>query len=234
LGGAKGSGGFFLTLAPCKEYHHGMENTLFYGDNLNVLAKHVEAESVDLVYLDPPFNSNRDYNVLFKEQSGNESPAQIKAFGDTWNWAGAASVWDEFSVVCPNEKVIDLMSGFVHAIGQNDVTAYLVMMAPRLFHLHRALKPTGSLYLHCDPTASHYLKLILDAQFGTSKTKSSGSEHRPIHRRNVGGQYTTLFSFTQNHLCSHGINSISLTTTSTSLRSSTNLIARADVTKEVI
>ena len=88
-----------------------MENTLFYGDNLDVLAKHVADASIDLIYLDPPFNSNRDYNVLFKEQSGKESPAQIKAFGDTWNWAGAAEVWDEFAAICPNDKVIDLMSG---------------------------------------------------------------------------------------------------------------------------
>ncbi len=121
--------------------------------------------SSDLVYLDPPFNSNRDYNVLFKEQSGNESPAQIKAFGDTWNWAGAAESWSNFAQICPVPKVIELMHGFHNAIGENDVLAYLVMMAPRLYHLHRVLKPTGSLYLHCDPTASHYLKLILDCIF---------------------------------------------------------------------
>ena len=147
-------------------------NTLYFGDNLDILQKHLTDALVDLVYLDPPFNSNRDYNVLFKEQTGHESPAQIKAFGDTWNWAGAASVWDEFTEICPNEKVIDLMRGFVHAIGKNDVTAYLVMMAPRLFHLHRVLKPTGSLYLHCDPTASHYLKLLLDALFGVKNYRN--------------------------------------------------------------
>ena len=149
-----------------------MTNTLFYGDNLNVLRSHVADASVDLVYLDPPFNSNRDYNVLFKEQSGADSPAQIKAFGDTWRWANAALDWDNFPELCPNPRVQDLMEGFVKMLGHNDVSAYLVMMAPRLYHLHRVLKPTGSLYLHCDPTASHYLKLLLDAIFGPKNLKN--------------------------------------------------------------
>jgi len=149
-----------------------MSNTLFYGDNLSILQQHVLDASVDLCYLDPPFNSNRDYNVLFREQSGRESPAQIKAFGDTWNWAGAAEAWAEFAVLCPVPKVIELMRGFHNTLGENDVMAYLVMMAPRLYHLWRILKPTGSLYLHCDPTASHYLKLILDAIFGAQNYKN--------------------------------------------------------------
>ncbi len=143
-----------------------MRNTLFYGDNLEVLRDHVGDATVDLVYLDPPFNSNRDYNVLFKEQSGADSPAQIKAFGDTWKWANAAPDWARFADVCPSPRVQDLMDGFLRMLGHNDVSAYLVMMAPRLWHLHRVLKPTGSLYLHCDPTASHYLKILLDAIFG--------------------------------------------------------------------
>src|SRR5262249_25523034 len=100
-------------------------------------------------------------------------PAQIKAFGDTWNWAGAAAAWDDFTNLCPVPKVIELMHGFHNAIGENDVMAYLVMMAPRLYHLHRVLKPTGSLYLHCDPTASSYLRLILDSIFGA---KNFGNE----------------------------------------------------------
>ena len=141
-------------------------NTLYFGDNLDVLQKHIADESVDLIYLDPPFSSNRDYNVIFREQSGHESPAQMKAFGDTWNWAGAMEAWEHFHELCPNAKAIELMHGFHSAIGENDVMAYLVMMAPRLYHLHRVLKPTGSLYLHCDSTASHYLKLVLDGIFG--------------------------------------------------------------------
>ncbi len=169
-----------------------MQNTLFYGDNLEVLQKHVADASVDLVYLDPPFNSNRDYNVLFKEQSGDYSPAQIKAFGDTWKWANAALDWENFAEICPVPRVIELMTGFVNTLGKNDVTAYLVMMAPRLYHLHRVLKPTGSLYLHCDPTASHYLKLLLDATFGPQnfrneiiwkRTNAHGGSKRwgPVH-----------------------------------------------------
>ena len=147
-------------------------NTLYFGDNLEILKRHISDESVDLLYLDPPFNSNRDYNVLFREQSGTESPAQIKAFGDTWNWAGAAAAWDDFTNLCPVPKVVELMHGFHNAIGENDVMAYLVMMAPRLYHLHRVLKPTGSLYLHCDPTASSYLRLILDCIFGAKNFKN--------------------------------------------------------------
>jgi len=158
---AKGS-----VLVPNISSQMSIMNTLYFGDNLELLKNHIADNSVDLIYLDPPFNSNRDYNVLFKEQSGSESPAQIKAFGDTWNWAGAASAWHDFATICPVPKVYELMQGFRNAIGENDVMAYLVMMAPRLYHLHRVLKPTGSLYLHCDPTASHYLKLILDCLFG--------------------------------------------------------------------
>jgi site-specific DNA-methyltransferase (adenine-specific) len=140
-------------------------NTLYYGDNLEVLKAHIPDESVDLIYLDPPFNSNRDYNILFKEQSGNESPAQIKAFGDTWNWAGAAESWANFAEICPVKRVIELMHGFHDSLGENDVMAYLVMMSPRLYHLHRVLKPTGSFFLHVDPTAGHYLKVLLDCIF---------------------------------------------------------------------
>ena len=150
----------------------------FYGDNLSILQQHVDDATVDLVYLDPPFNSNRDYNVLFKEQSGKESPAQIKAFGDTWNWAGAAESWANFAEICPVPKVIELMRGFHNTLGENDVMAYLVMMAPRLYQLWRVLKPTGSLYLHCDPTASHYLKLILDAIFGAKNFRNEISWKR--------------------------------------------------------
>jgi site-specific DNA-methyltransferase (adenine-specific) len=138
-------------------------NALYYGDNLHILRKHIAGETVDLVYLDPPFNSNRDYNVLFKEQSGEGSPAQMKAFTDTWKWSEAA--YHDFVTECERPQLIELMQGFINTIGRNDATAYLVMMAPRLAELHRVLKPTGSLYLHCDATVSHYLKLILDVLF---------------------------------------------------------------------
>ncbi|CUU34275.1 site-specific DNA-methyltransferase (adenine-specific) [Armatimonadetes bacterium DC] len=139
-------------------------NTLYYGDNLEVLRKHIGEESVDLIYLDPPFNSQRDYNLLFREQSGEPAQAQIKAFTDTWQWSERAYV--EFCETCPLPALVELLQGFVRTLGRNEVTAYLVMMAPRLVELHRVLKPTGSLYLHCDPTASHYLKVMLDVIFG--------------------------------------------------------------------
>ena len=147
-----------------------MRNALYYGDNLVILKKHVAEESVDLIYLDPPFNSNRDYNVLFREQSGESAQAQIKAFTDTWKWNELA--YTEFCESCPRPQLVDLLQGFVTTLGRNDVTAYLVMMAPRLVELHRVLKPTGSLYLHCDPTVSHYLKLILDVLFGAKNFRN--------------------------------------------------------------
>ena len=146
-----------------------MPNTLFYGDNLQVLRDHVPAESVDLVYLDPPFNSNASYNVLFRERTGEESPAQIKAFTDTWEWTQETERTFELDIIqnpAVPSPVKDMISAFRQFIGRNAMMAYLVMMAPRLVELHRVLKPTGSLYLHCDPTAGHYLKILLDTTFG--------------------------------------------------------------------
>lgn len=142
-----------------------MENTLYYGDNLKILREYIPDESVDLIYLDPPFNSNRDYNVIFKESTGEESEAQLRAFTDSWHWTPATQhTLEELAETAPS-KLVDLINGFINVLGHNDVTAYLVMMAIRLVELHRVLKPTGSLYLHCDPTASHYLKVLLDTIF---------------------------------------------------------------------
>jgi site-specific DNA-methyltransferase (adenine-specific) len=143
-----------------------MENTLYYGDNLKVLREYIANESVDLIYLDPPFNSNRSYNVLFKEESGQSADSQITAFDDAWHWGDMAehTYYDLIQNAPGNVSVmIEAMRKF---IGTNQMMAYLVMMAVRLVELHRVLKPTGSLYLHCDPTASHYLKIILDMIFG--------------------------------------------------------------------
>ena len=139
-------------------------NTLYYGDNLFVLREYIQDESVDLVYLDPPFNSNADYNVLFAERDGSQAASQIKAFEDTWRWnAEAARAYQE--TVEEGGKLSQAMQAFRMLLGDSDMFAYLAMMAPRLKELHRVLKPTGSLYLHCDPTASHYLKILLDAVF---------------------------------------------------------------------
>src|SRR6266700_8428513 len=141
------------------------ENTLFYGDNLFILREHLASESVNLVYLDPPFNSSRNYNVLFKDEKGVDSESQITAFEDTWHWNLAAEhTYTELLTEAPDHiaKMIESLRDF---IGTNQMMAYLVMMAVRIIELHRVLKPTGSLYLHCDSTASHYLKVLLDAIF---------------------------------------------------------------------
>lgn len=169
-----------------------MTNTLYYGDNLHVLREHVKDESVDLIYLDPPFNSNANYNILFKSPEGQNSDAQIEAFEDTWHWNEKAE--DAFDEVMRsgNTAAFELLRAMRGFLGENDMMAYLAMMAVRLLELHRVLKPTGSLYLHCDPTASHYLKLLLDGVFGPpnfqneviwKRTGSHGGSRRwgPIH-----------------------------------------------------
>jgi len=139
-------------------------NRLYYGDNLDILQRYGRDETIDLVYLDPPFNSNQNYNVLFAEQDGSRSTAQIKAFGDTWKWdKQSARAYQE--VVEAGGKVSQTMQAFRQLLGNSDMLAYLAMMAPRLVELYRVLKPTGSLFLHCDTTASHYLKILLDAIF---------------------------------------------------------------------
>lgn len=145
----------------------GSMNGLFYGDNLNILRERIGDESVDLIYLDPPFNSNRSYNVLFKTRSGDDSQAQVEAFDDTWTWSQQADeLYTDMVQGGAPVKVADALQAMRRLLGDNDVLAYIVMMTARLVELHRVLKPTGSLYLHCDPTASHYLKVILDAIFG--------------------------------------------------------------------
>ncbi len=164
--------GFFVGVGISYLAHHklfceySMKNTLYYGDNLNILREYIKDESVDLIYLDPPFNSSRNYNVLFKDESGVESESQITAFEDTWHWdIGTEQIYNEL-VTEGSEKVSSMISALRQFIGTNQMMAYLVMMAVRLVELHRVLKPAGSLYLHCDPTASHYLKIVLDTIFG--------------------------------------------------------------------
>jgi site-specific DNA-methyltransferase (adenine-specific) len=149
-----------------------MGNRLYYGDNLAVLRDEIDSESVDLIYLDPPFNSNAGYNVLFKSASGAGADASIEAFDDTWTW-GEASQNALLDIASGTNRPLQVMMNAMHsAIGENPLMAYLAMMAVRLVELHRVLKPTGSLYLHCDPTASHYLKLVLDAVFGAENYRN--------------------------------------------------------------
>lgn len=145
------------------------QNTLFYGDNLKILRDYIPDESVDLIYLDPPFNSNRSYNVLFKDESGQEMTSQIRAFEDTWHWVQST---EETLHSLINHKAGEMLSALCQFMGKNQMTAYLVMMTVRLIELHRVLKPTGSLYLHCDPTASHYLKIVLDCVFGVENFRN--------------------------------------------------------------
>ncbi len=146
-------------------------NLLAYGDNLDVLTRHIKEESVDLVYLDPPFNSNADYNVLFAQQDGTPAAAQIKAFGDTWRWDDAA-VAAYTDLVEAGGDIARTMQAFRTLLGRSDMLAYLSMMAPRLLRLHSVLKPTGSIFLHCDPSASHYLKVLLDGVFGAGNFRN--------------------------------------------------------------
>lgn len=142
------------------------KNKLYFGDNLDILREHIPDESVDLIYLDPPFNSKASYNVLFAEKNGTASVAQIHAFEDTWSWnLDSDAVYQEIVAGGPR-KLADLMHAMRQFLGQNDMMAYLVMMAIRLIELRRVMKPKGSIYLHCDPTASHYIKLLMDAVFG--------------------------------------------------------------------
>jgi DNA modification methylase len=141
------------------------ENFLYYGDNLDVLRRHIRDETVDLIYLDPPFKSDQDYNILFAERNGSRAAAQIKAFDDTWHWDKTSAAAYERVVESGPQQVTQVMRAFRTFLGENDMMAYLAMMAPRLMELHRVLKPTGSIYLHCDPTAGAHLRLLMDAVF---------------------------------------------------------------------
>ena len=154
------------------------KNQLYFGDNLNILRDHVDDASVDLIYLDPPFNSNASYNVLFQEKSGQQSAAQITAFEDTWHWNLESESAYRDVVTNASGKLPDLLQAMRSFLGENDMMAYLTMMAQRMVELHRVLKDTGSIYLHCDPTASHYLKLLLDAVFGARNYRNEISWRR--------------------------------------------------------
>ncbi len=168
------------------------QNELYFGDNLAVLREHIASASVDLVYLDPPFNSQAKYNVLFEERDGTAPAAQITAFDDFWRWdMEAERTYRELMTTGPG-KLADLLAALRGFLGQNDMMAYLTMMAVRLVELHRVLKPEGSIYLHCDPTASHYLKTLMDAVFGGRNFVNEIIWH---YRKWPTGKY----SFQRNH-----------------------------------
>jgi DNA modification methylase len=174
-------------------------NQLFYGDNLAVLRDHIADQSVDLIYLDPPFNSRQDYNVLFAEKDGARSASQITAFKDTWEWNEESSLAYE-QVVEQGGRVAEAMRAFRTLLGGTDMLAYLAMMAPRLVELRRVLKESGSIYLHCDPTASHYLKLLMDDVFGPEMFHSEiiwkrNSAHSDAKR--FGSVHDTIFFYSK-------------------------------------
>ena len=179
-------------------------NSLYYGDNLDILRRYCQNESVDLIYLDPPFNSNQTYNVLFQEKDGSQSASQIKAFGDTWHWDETAARSYEETVEAGGQ-VAEAMQAFRKLLGTNDMLAYMSMMAPRLVELRRVLKPTGSLYLHCDPTASHFLKLLMDAVFSPANfrteiiwKRTSAHSDTKQGRRQHGRIHDVLLFYTKN------------------------------------
>ena len=191
-----------------------MANALYYGDNLAVLREHVADESVDLVYLDPPFNSNASYNVLFREKTGEESPAQIRAFTDTWEWTQETELTFEQDIIWNSAvpaAVKDMISAFRQFLGRNAMMAYLVMMAPRLVELRRVLKPTGSIYLHCDPTASHYLKLLMDTVFGNRNFRNEIVWQRTLSKglmtRRLPSNHDVIIGYENGHTSTWNLNS---------------------------
>ncbi len=166
------------------------KNQLYFSDNLEVLRQHIPVGSVDLIYLDPPFNSNATYNMLFKEPSGEQSAAQIAAFEDTWKWGPQAEEAFDEAVMAGPPPLAELLKALHQVLGRSNMLAYLSMMAVRLVEMHRVLKPTGSLFLHCDPTASHYIKLVLDNIFSAKNFRNEIIWERSQPK----GHATTRFS----------------------------------------
>jgi site-specific DNA-methyltransferase (adenine-specific) len=177
-----------------------LANALYFGDNLEVLRESIKDESVDLIYLDPPFNSNATYNVLFRTPKGHQSDAQIEAFDDTWHWGAHAEAAFADVMQQSNTDVAEVARALRSVLGENDMMAYLAMMAIRLLELHRVLKATGSIYLHCDPSASHYLKIVMDQVFGAENYRNEivwkrTSAHNSARR--WGDVHDTLLFYTR-------------------------------------
>lgn len=167
-----------------------MENTLYYGDNLWVLREYIRDESVDLVYLDPPFNSKAQFNVLFQSPDGAAAEAQAGAFQDTWHWT-EQTLRSYDAVMAAGGNAAEILRALRRCLGTSDVMAYLSMMAARVIELRRVLKATGSFYLHCDPTASHYLKVLLDGIFGGQNFRNEISWKR-THSHGSAKRYGSL------------------------------------------
>ena len=184
--------------------------TLFFGDNLEILRKMIPDESFDLIYLDPPFNSNRNYNVLFKEGLL-DSPAQIHAFEDSWHWTRESKHTFDFLITKTNQDISEMMLAFEKIVGHNDMLAYLTMMTIRLIELRRVLKKTGSIYLHCDPTASHYLKIVLDAIFEKKNFQNEivwTYRRWPAKSKSFQRMHDIIFFYTKNANSNYVFNTI--------------------------
>lgn len=161
------------------------KNKLYYGDNLDVMRKSIADESVDLIYLDPPFKSNLDYNILYRADGLKPDEAQWTAFKDTWLWdEGAERALAELQDI-PNPRLVGLINALAVSMERSPMLAYIVNMTLRLLEMHKKLKVAGSLYLHCDPTASHYLKIVLDAIFGPQNFRNEISWRRSGRRSSI-------------------------------------------------
>ncbi|MGX9120959.1 site-specific DNA-methyltransferase [Mesorhizobium sp. BHbsci] len=168
-----------------------MKNQLWFGDNLEVLRRHIPSASVDLIYLDPPFNSDANYNVLFSTPDEDKPSVQAEAFRDTWWWGPEAEDALDEIVTQIGGGTAAIVNALMQALGRSDMMAYLVMMAVRLHELRRVLKDNGTLYLHCDPTASHYLKILLDGIFKPTLFDSEIIWKR-TNSRNTKGKWPRL------------------------------------------
>lgn len=176
-----------------------MMNAFYFGDNLHILREYIPDESVDLIYLDPPFNSNANYNLLFKSPDRSRwSDAQISTFEDTWRWGEAAEETFDLLENSPGRAGV-VIGSLRRILGENDMLAYLTMMAARMVELERVLKPSGTVYLHCDPTASHYIKLLLDAIFGATRFQNEiiwqRNTGKSLMKRRLPNSHDVIFSY---------------------------------------
>ena len=194
-------------------------NTLYYGDNLDILRRKIRDATVDLCYIDPPFNSKRNYNQIYNNV-GTEDRAQAQAFIDTWTWDDFAR--EGFDEIIGNAEgrfqpqLVELIKGLHRVLGQGSLLAYLVSMALRITEIHRVLKPTGSFYLHCDPTSSHYLKLVVDTVF---VTQGGGDFRNEIvwayesggrSKKDFGSKHDIIFRYAKSSVWTFNANDILL------------------------
>ncbi|MCL2745394.1 MAG: site-specific DNA-methyltransferase, partial [Planctomycetaceae bacterium] len=181
-----------------------MQNQLYYGDNLEVLQRHIGDETVDLCYVDPPFNSNRNYNQIYNRINEDDDYAQSQAFVDTWCWGLQAEEYLQRLKMEPrySRRVVETILGFEKILGKGSLLSYLVNMTIRFVEIHRVLKPTGCFYVHCDSTLSHYLKIILDCIFCESGGDFQNEivwcyKSRPQSKKHFGKKHDTIFFYTK-------------------------------------